>query len=233
MNKLAILDAFSFFRDATTEMRSAVESAGNALVLPPGAIVFRDGDRCDQFALFGRGGLRVFKTAPTGREITLYHVQPGEICLMNSLSVFLGTPVRATAQVEASVEALAFPRAVFLEWLRSNDAVRSFILGAMAERLFDVMTLVEEIAFGKMDVRLAHLLSRRFANNGLPLREIATTHEEVAAELGTVREVVSRLLKEFERLGALETGRGRILLRDEDVLRQLGHAPASGRDQDE
>jgi CRP/FNR family transcriptional regulator len=230
VNKLAVLDAFSFFRDASAEMRSAVESAGNALVLPPGAIVFRDGDRCDQFALVGRGGLRVFKTAPTGREVSLYHVQPGEICLMNSLSVFLGTPVRATARVEASLEALVFPRAVFLEWLRTNDAVRSFILGAMAERLFDVMTLVEEIAFGKMDVRLAHLLSRRFANNGLPLREIATTHEEVAAELGTVREVVSRLLKEFERLGALETGRGRILLRDEDVLRQLGHAPAGGHE---
>jgi CRP/FNR family transcriptional regulator len=232
LRKMAVLDAFSFFRDATAEVRSAVESAGHPLALPSGAIVFRDGDRCDQFTLVGRGGLRVFKTAPTGREITLYHVQPGEICLMNSLSVFLETPVRATAVVEAPLEALAFPRPVFLEWLRTNDAVRSFVFGAMAERVFDVMTLVEEIAFGKMDVRLAHLLSRRFANNGLPLREISTTHEEVAAELGTVREVVSRLLKEFERLGALETLRGRILLRDEDVLRQLGQPPASGREQD-
>lgn len=227
MDKLAVLDGFSFFRDATAEMRSTVESAGKPLLLPPGAFVFRDGDRCDQFALVGRGGLRVFKTAETGREITLYHVQAGEICLMNTLSVFLGTPVRATALVEAPLEALVLPRPVFLEWLRTNDAVRSFIFGAMAERLFDVLTLVEEVAFGQMDVRLAHLLSRRFANNGVPLREISTTHEDLAAELGTVREVVSRLLKEFERQGALETARGRILLRDEGVLRRFGQQAAS------
>jgi CRP/FNR family transcriptional regulator len=224
MDKLAALDGFGFFRHATTEMRSAVESAGMPLVLAPGAFVFRDGDRCEQFALVARGGIRVFKTAETGREITLYHVQAGEICLMNTLSVFLGTPVRANALVESPLEGLALPRPVFLEWLRAHDAVRSFIFGAMAERLFDVLTLVEEIAFGQMDVRLAHLLSRRFANNGLPLREISTTHEDLAAELGTVREVVSRLLKEFERLGALETARGRILLRDEDVLRRFGLA---------
>ena len=137
------------------------------------------------------------------------------------LCVLLGTPARATALVEAPLEALAFPRPVFLEWLRTNDAVRSFIFETMAQRLVDVMTLVEEIAFGKMDLRLAHLLCRRFANNGQPLRTISTTHEEIAGELGTAREVVSRLLKEFERLRVLETARGRILLRDEDALRRL------------
>jgi CRP/FNR family transcriptional regulator len=222
LDKSAVLDRFSLFRHATTEMRSAVESAGEPLILPPGAFLFRDGDRCDRFTLVGRGSVRVFKTGETGREITLYHVQAGESCLMNTLCVFLGTPARATALVETPLEALAFPRPVFLEWLRTNDAVRSFIFETMAQRMIGVMTLVEEIAFGKMDLRLAHLLCRRFANNGLPLRTISTTHEEIAGELGTAREVVSRLLREFERLHVLETGRGRILLRDEDALRRLG-----------
>ncbi len=222
MDKSAVLNRFGLFRDVTTEMRSAVERAGEPLILPPGAFLFRDGDRCEQFTLVGRGSVRVFKTGETGREITLYHVQAGESCLMNTLCVFLGTPARATALVEAPLEALAFPRPVFLEWLRTNDAVRSFIFETMARRLFDVMTLIEAIAFGKMDLRLAHLLCRRFANNGLPLRTISTTHEEIAGELGTAREVVSRLLREFERLRVLETARGRILLRDEDALRRLG-----------
>jgi CRP/FNR family transcriptional regulator len=221
LDKSGVLDSFSLFRQATTEMRLAVERVGEPLILPPGAFLFRDGDRCEHFTLVGRGSVRVFKTGETGREITLYHVQAGESCLMNTLCVFLGTPARATALVEAPLEALAFPRPVFLEWLQTNDAVRSFIFETMARRLFDVMTLVEEIAFGKMDLRLAHLLCRRFANNGLPLRAISTTHEEIAGELGTAREVVSRLLKEFERLRLLETARGRILLRGEDALRRL------------
>ena len=184
LDKSAVLDRFGLFRHATTEMRSAVESAGRPLILPPGAFLFRDGDSCEQFTLVGRGSVRVFRTGGTGREITLYHVQAGESCLMNTLSVVLGTPARATATVEAPLEALAFPRPVFLEWLRTSDAVRSFILETMAQRLVDVMTLVEEIAFGKMDLRLAHLLCRRFANNGVPLSTISTTHEEIAAGAG-------------------------------------------------
>ena len=221
MDKSAVLDRFSLLRQVTTEMRSTVESVGKPLILPPGAFLFRDGDRCEQFVLVGGGSVRVFKTGETGREITLYHVQAGEICLMNTLCVFLGTPTRATALVEAPLEALAFPRPVFLEWLTTNDVIRSFIFETMAHRLFDVMTLVEEIAFGKMDLRLAHLLCRLFENNGLPLRTISTTHEELAGELGTAREVVSRLLKELEHQRVLETARGRILLRDEDALRRL------------
>ena len=88
VDKSAVLERFSPFRDATTGMRSAVESAGKPLILPPGAFLFRDGDRCEQFTLVGRGSVRVFKTGETGREITLYHVQAGEICLMNTLCVF-------------------------------------------------------------------------------------------------------------------------------------------------
>lgn len=221
MDKRTFLEGFPFFRDATSEMRSAVESAAKPLMLSPGALLFRDGDRCEQFALVARGSVRVFKTAVTGREITLYHVQAGEICLMSTLCVLLGAPARATALVETPLEGLVFPRPVFLGWMQTSDAVRNFVFEAMAHRLFDVITLVEEIAFSRMDARLAQLLCRRFANNGLPLREISTTHEEIAAELGTAREVVSRLLGEFGRLGALETARGHIRLPDEEALPRL------------
>jgi CRP/FNR family transcriptional regulator len=223
VEKLDILERFSFFRVAAPETRSAMQGAGTPLAAPAGSFFFREGDRCQQLALVGRGSLRVFKTGATGREITLYHVQAGETCLINMLSIFTGAPTQATAQVESPLEGLVFPRAVLLEWLRASDAVRSFAFESMAHRLVDVMTLVEEIAFGKMDLRLAHLLGRRFENNGMPLREISTTHEEIAAELGTAREVVSRLLKDFERVGAIEISRGRILLRSDDGLRRLGH----------
>jgi CRP/FNR family transcriptional regulator, anaerobic regulatory protein len=227
LEKAPILERFSFFRDATTEMRATLESAAMPVTVPPGAFFFREGDRCEQLALVGRGSLRVFKIGATGREITLYHVQSGETCLINMLSLFTGTPTHATALVEAPLEALVFPRPLFLEWLRTSDVLRRFAFESMAQRLVDVMTLVEEIAFGKMDLRLAVLLRRRFENSGLPLRALATTHDEIASELGTAREVVSRLLKEFERLGAIETSRGRILLLSEERLRRLGQAAES------
>ena len=192
--------------------------------LPAGVFFYREGDLCPSFALVGRGEIRVFKTSVTGREITLYHVQDGEPCLVNVLCVFLGRPAMASAIVEAPTDAVVVPAAVFREWVSAYDSVRRFVFETMAARVVDVMTLVEEVAFGKMDARLAQLLVRRFSMKGLALRVLSTTHEELAAELGTAREVVSRLLKEFERLGAIGLARGRVDLRDGALLQRLAES---------
>ena len=165
----------------------------------------------------GRGSIRVFKIGETGREVTLYHVQDGQLCLVNMLCVMLGRPTMATAQVEVPTEAAIFPGVVVREWIAISGPLRNFIFETMAARVVDVMTLVEEIAFHKVDSRLAALLLQRFAT----VRVISTTHEDIAADLGTVREVVSRLLKEFVRRGAIQVARGQLELRDEAILRQL------------
>jgi CRP/FNR family transcriptional regulator, anaerobic regulatory protein len=120
------------------------------------------------------------------------------------------------AKVEIETEATVFPGGVMREWVATSEALRNFIFETMATRVVDVMTLVEEIALHKMDSRLAGLLLQRFATH----RVISATHEDIAAELGTVREVVNRLLKEFVRRGAIEVARGHLELRDEAILRQ-------------
>jgi CRP/FNR family transcriptional regulator len=130
------------------------------------------------------------------------------------LSVFLDRPAAASAVVEAETEAIVVPTNVIRTWLSIHETVRTFVFEAMSVRLIDVMTLAVEVSIRRMDVRLASLLLRQADVNGA----IHLTHDELAAELGTAREVVSRLLKEFERSGALHLGRGQVAIVDSSML---------------
>ncbi len=218
MDKRSILELFSFYRNAPRSLQAQMSEVGGYAKLPADTYFYREGDSCGQFAVVGRGSIRVFKAAETGREVTLYHVHDGQPCLVNMLCVFLGRPAMASAKVEVPTEAVVFAAAAFREWVRTDDGVRRFIFETMAARLVDVMTLVEDIAFRTMDDRLGDFLLQHFAR----VRVISSTHEEIAAELGTAREVVSRLLKELERRGAITLSRGHILLRDAAALATLG-----------
>ena len=168
----------------------------------------------DQFGLVGSGSIRVYRVGESGREITIYHVRAGETCLVNLLSVFLNRETCASAQAEGAVTAVLLPGDVVRAWIRSSGTFRAFAFDAMGHRLIDVMTLVEEIAFRKMDQRLAEYLRQRASEDS----QIVTTHEEIASELGTAREVVSRLLASFAQQGTIVLGRGRIRVKRPDQL---------------
>ena len=217
MDKTGVLEKFSFYREAPPPLRGKIAEEGAFAALPAGATFYREGDACENFAVVGRGNIRVFKTAVSGREMTLYHVQDGQPCLVNMMCILLGRPAMATAVVEAPTEAVVLSGATFRDWVNEHPVVRSYVFETMAERLAEVMNLAEEIAFGKMDRRVAGLLVQRFSRN----RAFAATHEEIAVELGTAREVVSRLLKDFERMGAIVMARGRLELRNASLLRDL------------
>jgi CRP/FNR family transcriptional regulator len=221
VDKISILEKFSFYRGATPLVRAKIAEAGTYAALPPGTTFYSESEMCEYFGIVGKGNIRVFKAAESGREMTLYHVQEGELCLVNMLSLFLGREAMASAVVEASTEAVVFDGLAFRNLFENHGGVRSFVFEAMAQRLVEVMTLVEEIAFARMDRRVAGLLLQRFSLD----RAFAVTHEELAIELGTAREVVSRLLKDFERTGAIAMARGRLELRDASFLRDLaGHS---------
>lgn len=217
MDKAGILEQFTFYREAPPSLRGQIAEAGTFAALPPGTTFYREGEMCEHFAVVGRGNIRVFKTAASGREMTLYRVQDGQPCLVNMLCILLGRPAMATAIVEAPTEAVVLDGATFHDWVNKNAVVRNYVFETMAQRLVEVMTLAEEIAFGKMDRRVAGLLVQRFSRD----RAIAVTHEELAAELGTAREVVSRLLKDFEGMGAIAMARGRLELRNASLLRDF------------
>ena len=212
MNTADILNQFDFFRQLPAAERAQGLETARLAKLPNRAWFYRQGQRLDQFGLVGTGSIRVYRVGESGREITLYHVRAGETCLVNLLSVFLNRETCASAQAEGAVTAALVPGDVVRAWIRSSETFRAFAFDAMGQRLMDVMTLVEEIAFRKMDQGLAEYLRQRAAADS----QIVATHEEIASELGTAREVVSRLLESFAQQGAIALGRGRIKVKHLD-----------------
>lgn len=220
MGKLEILSKFSFFTKSSESFRTEVLEVAQPARLPAGSFYVREGDMCSNLALVGDGVIRVFKVGETGREITLYNVYSGEVCLLNVSCLLSGLPSPASARVESDVEALVVPAPVFQKWMATSATVREYIFGVVASRFAAVTSLIEEVAFRKMDQRLSAYLAQRFGSDGSAQRELTITHEQIAADLGTAREVVSRLLKELERQNVVRLQRGRIILESADGLRE-------------
>lgn len=214
MNAIDVLDRFAFFRNLPEIERRRGTDAVRLARLSRHSQFFRQGQRLDRLGFVGSGSMRVFRVGENGREITLYHVKAGETCLANMLSVVLSREACATAQAEGEVVAAVLPGSLARSWVRSSDAFRNLAFASLGQRLIDVMTLVEEIAFRKMDQRLADYLRHR----ATPDCRIDSTHEAIAAELGTAREVVSRLLASFSQQGAIALARGSIRVTHPDLL---------------
>lgn len=217
MDKQDILERVDFYRDAPAELQSSILATARYVKLAPGDWIFREGEPSSHFAAVGTGSIRVFRIGATGREITLYHVRSQQASLVSMLSVLLGRPAIATARAEVATEAVLLPATALRAWVSISDPMRKFIFETMTRALADVTTLLEDVAFRTMESRLASLLLQHF----VMARVISMRHEDIAAELGTAREVVSRLLENYERRGAIHLSRGRIEARDEAVLRQL------------
>lgn len=214
-DKLALLASFDFYREASATTKAKIGASSRVATLTAGTILFREGETCRQLIAVGTGSIHTFKIAENGREITLFHVDDGRMGPVNVVSVLFDKPAIATARVDVATEAIVIPSPIVRSWVEAGDPIRSSLLETMATGLADAMSLVEVVAFQTIDSRLADLLLRRFARR----RVISATHEGIAAELGTGREVVSRLLKGYERTGAILISRGRLELRDASILR--------------
>jgi CRP/FNR family transcriptional regulator len=179
-----------------------------------GKDVFLEGDRVDAIALLISGVVRVYKIGETGREITLYRFGNGQSCILTANAILSQKTFPAVATVEKDAEAIMIPADTFREWIRRYDLWREFVFDLLSHRLASVMEIVEEVAFRRMDARVvSFLLTRsRVAN---PMR---ITHQEIAAELGSSREVISRLLEDLAQRGLVRSSRGEIEVLDSDGL---------------
>lgn len=184
------------------------------LRIPAGLRVFAESEPCRGFPLVVEGSIKVVKTAPSGREMLLYRVGPGDSCIISSSCLLGHTPYTARGESETPVTLAVLPEALFARLLADDRAFRDFVFHLLAERIADLMQLVEEIAFQRLDRRLARLLLARGD-------AVHATHQALADELGSVREIVSRLLKGFAAEGLVELGRERIVLRDRAGLSRL------------
>jgi CRP/FNR family transcriptional regulator len=220
--KLSVMEQYAFFRDAHVDLQSEMLQASREVKIPAGTILFDRGGSCSYVALVGSGAIRVYvANENTGREITLYQVGPGQTCPINLLSSVLGKPVPATAIVDADLHAVTLPVREFKKWMSSDDRVRDFMIEGLAGRYVEVFEQIHEISFGKLDQRLAAYLIDKFSDSEDTPPTLTATHEKIASDLSTAREVVSRLAREFERMGAIDLGRGRITLRDGEILKSI------------
>jgi CRP/FNR family transcriptional regulator, anaerobic regulatory protein len=182
--------------------------------IPVGRDVFVEGDQVDAIALLISGVVRVYKIGETGREITLYRFGNGESCILTANAILSQKNFPAIATVEKDAEAVMIPSDAFRDWVRRYDLWREFVFELLSQRLSSVMAIVEEVAFRRMDARLASLLTERSRRSDL----IHMTHQEIAAELGSSREVISRILEDFSAQGMLEVSRGSIKITDREAL---------------
>ena len=176
-----------------------------------GSTLFSAHQPCSGFPLVLQGSVRVTKTTPTGREILLYRVDPGESCILSGSCLLGRSDYSATGIAETDVEVLVISPPLFNELVVQDEPFRQYVFGMYATRLSDVMELVEEVAFRKLDTRLAQLLVHR----GPVVNE---THQKLADELGSVREIVSRLLRSFEQRGWVRLEREKITVLDAKAL---------------
>lgn len=182
--------------------------------IPAGHDVFLEGDRVEAIALLISGVVRVYKIGETGREITLYRFGNGSSCILTANAILNQKTFPAIATIEQDAEAVMIPADAFRDWVRRYDLWREFVFELLSQRLSTVMAIVDEVAFRRMDRRVASLLLNR-AKTQNPLR---ITHQEIAAELGSSREVISRLLEDFVSDGSIRSGRGTVEILDFELL---------------
>ncbi len=182
--------------------------------IPAGHPIFHAGDACDNFLLLLEGEIRVQLTSATGREVTLYRIRPGGSCILTTSCLLGNDHYPAAAVAESQVTAALVSSTDFKQALRDSDSFREFVFDGFAHRLSRVIERIEEIAFASIDSRLALALLNAATTERL-------THQQLAVEIGTAREVVSRHLKHFESRGWVSLGRGKVDIRDAGSLQRV------------
>lgn len=223
MNKtgtVTLASLFYFWDRLNHEAQTNVLAQGQYISLPADHLVCLEGDMCHHLPLVVSGSVRVYKIGENGREITLYHLDSGDSCILTASCIISQKVFPAFAITETEVEAFIIPANSLREWVRYNPIWQEYIFGLLSQRLANVIEIIEEVAFRRMDCRIATYL----LNNSDNHLNLHTTHEAIAQELGSSREVISRILKNFEKQKLLSMSRGLIELKNWSEIEKIAQA---------
>lgn len=182
--------------------------------------VFGPNNVPDNLMLLSEGTIRVSQSSDNGRDIVLYRVEAGESCVLTTACMLAEEAYNAEGIAETDLTVIALPRLSFDNLVADEPAFRNFVFAAYSQRLIDLLRVVDHVAFGRIDVRLAERLLDLVGMD----KEITATHQQIASELGTAREVISRVLNEFQKRGFIAQSRGRITVLDKPRLRSLAES---------
>lgn len=209
----ALLQQYACLRELPRELLAEdLAHHARALEVAPGTQLFQEGQPCGGFPFVLAGEVRVLRASASGRVLELYRVTPGEVCPVSASCLFGDATLPARGEASLPTRLLVLAPPAFERWA-AHAAFRRYVFGVLSGRLADMMALVEAVAFQRLDQRLAAAL----LGHGATLR---TTHQQLADELGTVREIVTRLLRRFEREGWLSLSREHIRILDAAALRR-------------
>lgn len=194
-----------------------VREEGRRIRVAAGTVLFRPNDECPGFVVVERGAIKVSLAAASGREIVLYRVTPGDVCLQTFTYLVENRPYTAEGVAETEVEAVLVPKAAFEQRFLGDREFRSQVFAAIARRFTDFEQVVETLAFTALETRVAAALLRLADEAGI----VRATHDAVAMEIGSAREAVSRQLGAFSRQGLVKLARGEVQLRDAAALKRL------------
>ncbi len=212
-----VLDEFPAFHDLYDEDVLEILAHGRRVSLPVGSMVFRDGEACSNYLFVLSGRVRVQKITHDGHELTLYRLVAGQACELTTSCLMAGECYHAEAVAETPVEVLLVCKNLFDEAMGRSSHFRHYVFSQVEHGMNTLLRLLEAVAFEALDKRLAQRLLDAVDDTG----EVHATHHELAVDLGSAREVISRTLKALERKGLVRLGRGHISLLDTAALRRI------------
>lgn len=210
----AWIDRFPGLSKLDEPIRQTLLERSQVVELPEGTVIFGPGKAPENLLLLLDGTVRVQQVAESGREIVLYRVQAGESCVLITACLLAYEDYLAEGLAETAVRAVAIPRTVFDDLIARSSLFRRFVFTAYSKRITDLFVVIEEVAFKRIDIRLAQKLLDLGRGSG----HVHLTHQQLATELGSAREVISRQLQEFQRRGWISATRGDVALTDPAAL---------------
>jgi CRP/FNR family transcriptional regulator len=224
-----VLKNYSFYVNSDVGQRLELLEAANSVEAIDGQPLLETGYSCRDVVLVGRGRIRIFIAGENGREVTLYYVKPGESCPVNLSAAMMGIGAFADAAASGELVALTISAQDFRNMSQRNAALQDYIFSATVLRFGEVIGLIREVTTRRVDHRLAEYLLRKFDESGESPPAAEVTQHNIALDLGTAREVVSRRLQELDSIGAVELRRGKIILQDRLALHRVIGQKAAAR----
>ncbi len=210
-------EKFDGTRALSPDLRQLLLDSSKIVKFDKGELIFSP-DKPSNYLLFLLSGrVRVQQVNENGREIVLFRAEAGQSCVMTTAGLLSEQDSFADGIAENAVEAAALPRSTFDHLMGASAEFRNFVLAAYNKRIRDLFAVVDEVAFGRIDIRLASRILRLADKSG----QVSVTHQDLANELGTAREVISRQLHEFQRRGIILQSRGKIEIQNEEALMAL------------
>ncbi len=217
------IDKFKGLSRLPEDIRAELVAGSQVISLPAGTQVFAPGQTADNLLLLLDGTVRVQQKSDTGREVFLYRVHAGESCVLTTACMLAFEDYSADGIAETDITAVAIPRGTFDGLVAKSTVFREFVFTAYSRRITDLFTLIDDIVFQRMDVRLAARLLELADDRNV----VHATHAILGTELGTAREVISRTLSEFQRRGWVEQARGEVRLTEREGLEHMVKAASA------